>query len=148
MKRAIFIAILIFAQSAVAAITIPVTFTTSTRDVTLQLEIAVTPETRAYGLMNRNTLKPNDGMLFMFPEAQRLYFWMKNTLIPLDMIFMGRGGTIMRIEANTTPRSLKPIDSGGPSYTVIEIDGGRAKREGIAVGNRVSFRFQEDTHVE
>ncbi len=114
---------------------------------TLTVEVAKTPEESAYGLMFKRKLGETDGMLFIFSKEQPLSFWMKNTLIPLDIIFIGRSGTVMRIAEKTAPLSLTPIDSGSTSYTVIEIDGGRAAREGIRVGDRVSFQFQEDTLV-
>ena len=148
MKRLIVAAWLLVAQSAFAASPIPAHIATAKGDVALTLETATTPETRNYGLMNRKTLKPNDGMVFLFPRESRLSFWMKDTLIPLDMLFIDKSGTIAHINPQATPLSTTPIDSSTPILTVIEIDGGRAAREGIAVGDKVTYRFPEGTHAQ
>jgi uncharacterized membrane protein (UPF0127 family) len=104
------------------------------------VEIARTPEQQAQGLMHRQSLAPDRGMLFPYDPPQDASFWMKNTLIPLDIIFIRADGRIARIAANTTPHSLEPVPSGEPVATVLEIRGGLAAELGIAVGDQVSWR--------
>jgi uncharacterized membrane protein (UPF0127 family) len=89
--------------------------------------------------MHRQSLAPNAGMIFPYAAPQPVAFWMKNTVIPLDMIFIREDGTIARIAANTTPYSLDPVSSVEPVVAVLEIAGGRAAELGIAVGDRVSW---------
>jgi uncharacterized protein len=84
------------------------------------VEVARTPEEQARGLMERQSLAPDRGMLFPYQSPQPVSFWMKNTLIPLDMIFIAPGGRILRIEANTVPLSLEPVGSGEPVEAVLE----------------------------
>ncbi len=117
--------------------------------ITLRLEIAATPEAREKGLMQRKTLTPCDGMAFFFPstsprdEAPRFApqkFWMKNTLIPLDILFVDEAGKIISI-ITATPLSLEPVGPDAPVATVIEIAGGRAAKEGIVVGDRVQYEL-------
>ncbi len=89
--------------------------------------------------MHRQSLAPNAGMLFPYDVPQPASFWMKNTLIPLDMIFIRADGTIARIAANTVPHSLQSVESGEPVAAVLEIAGGRSAQLGIAEGDRVSW---------
>ncbi|WP_243444666.1 DUF192 domain-containing protein [Sphingosinicella humi] len=103
------------------------------------VEVARTPDEQARGLMFRESLAPNVGMLFPFPEPRPASFWMKNTLIPLDMIFVRPDGTIARIAVNTTPLSLAPVGVGEPVAAVLEIAGGRSVELGIDEGDRVSW---------
>jgi uncharacterized membrane protein (UPF0127 family) len=79
------------------------------------------------------------GMLFDFHQALQVSFWMKNTYIPLDMIFIQGNGRILRIAENTEPLSLQLIPSGGPVLAVLEVIGGTARKLGIAPGDRVAF---------
>ncbi|MFZ4541447.1 MAG: DUF192 domain-containing protein [Rickettsiales bacterium] len=108
------------------------------KPVSLKLEIAKDEATRNYGLMNRTKLAPSDGMLFLFPKASPLKFWMKDTLIPLDVLFVDAGGRIAFI-AHGMPHDLQPFGPDIPIATVIEIDGGRAARDGIKVGDEVDY---------
>lgn len=101
------------------------------------VEVAATEAQQARGLMFRATLAPDAGMIFPMRPARFASFWMKNTLIPLDMIFIRTNGTIARIAANTQPFSLTPVDSGEPVAAVLEIAGGRAAELGIREGDRV-----------
>jgi hypothetical protein len=101
------------------------------------VELAVKPEQREIGLMYRQTLAADAGMLFDFQSDQMVSMWMKNTYIPLDMLFMTADGTVAKIEPNTVPQSLATISSGRPVRAVLEIKGGEAARQGIAVGDRV-----------
>lgn len=115
---------------------------------TLRLETAPTPEARERGLMYRETLAPCDGMAFFFPslspEKPRFTpqkFWMKNTPLPLDMLFVDALGRITFI-ATAKPHSLTPIGPDTPTMSVIEIDAGRAARENIRVGDKVSYELE------
>ena len=103
------------------------------------VEVARTGAEQAQGLMFRETLAPDAGMLFPFGAPRPASFWMKNTLIPLDMIFVRADGTIARIAANTVPHSLEPVGVAEPVAAVLEIPGGRAAELGIAEGDRVSW---------
>ena len=103
------------------------------------VEIADSPATREKGLMFRKNLPAGQGMLFDFKHEQDVAFWMKNTYIPLDMIFISGNGRIVRIVRNTTPLSPALIPSGGPVRAVLEVIGGTAERLGIAPGDGVAF---------
>ncbi|HSN15318.1 MAG TPA: DUF192 domain-containing protein [Anaeromyxobacteraceae bacterium] len=102
------------------------------------VEVARDDVTRTRGLMFRRTLDEGAGMLFVFEELGDHPFWMRNTLIPLDMIFIGDDGRVTGIVARATPGSLEPR-SGGPSRYVLEVAGGWAERHGVAAGDRVRF---------
>ena len=101
------------------------------------VEIADTEQARERGLMFRKELPPGRGMLFDFHREQQVGFWMKNTLIPLDMIFIDGRGRIVSIEQDAKPMSEDVIMSGGQVRAVLEVDGGTARRLGIAPGDRV-----------
>jgi uncharacterized membrane protein (UPF0127 family) len=103
------------------------------------VEVARTAEEQATGLMNRQALAPDRGMIFPFADPRVASFWMKNTLIPLDMIFVRADGSIANIEANTVPLSLQPVYSVEPVIAVLEIAGGRAAELGIRPGDKVSW---------
>jgi uncharacterized membrane protein (UPF0127 family) len=102
------------------------------------VELAVTDDQRATGLMNRKELPEGRGMLFDFARDSEVTMWMKNTLIPLDMIFITRDGRIHRIAENTEPLSERIIPSGGPVRAVLEVIGGTARKLGLAPGDRVA----------
>jgi uncharacterized membrane protein (UPF0127 family) len=102
------------------------------------VELAATDAERARGLMFRKELPDGKGMLFDFEREQEVAMWMKNTLIPLDMIFITAGGRILRIAENTEPLSTRIIPSGGPVRAVLEVIGGTARKLGIAAGDRVA----------
>ncbi|MEM7046197.1 MAG: DUF192 domain-containing protein [Pseudomonadota bacterium] len=117
---------------------LPVTILTADHDrFVFMAEVARTPATRSQGLMNRPHLPADRGMLFVFDPPQSVSFWMKNTLISLDIIFIAEDGTIRRIAQQTTPHSTTPLPSGGAVSYVLEIAGGRALELGITVGDRV-----------
>jgi uncharacterized membrane protein (UPF0127 family) len=101
------------------------------------IELADTPETRARGLMFRRSMLPDHGMLFDFKIEQPVAFWMKNTPLPLDMLFIDGKGVIVQIAADTTPFSEAPIPSRQPIRAVLEVNAGTAERLKIAVGDRV-----------
>jgi uncharacterized membrane protein (UPF0127 family) len=101
------------------------------------VETASTPEEQSKGLMFRRQLPEGQGMLFDFHQEQPTSFWMKNTYIPLDMIFIRGDGRILRIAENTVPLSETLVPSGGPVRAVLEVIGGTARKLGIAPGDRV-----------
>ena len=103
------------------------------------VEVARTPEEQAQGLMNRQSLAPDRGMIFPYSPPQPVGFWMKNTLIPLDMIFIRADGTIARIAENTVPLSLDMVPSVEPVTAVLEIAGGRSAELGIKAGDKVEW---------
>ena len=102
------------------------------------VEMATTDAERAQGLMNRKELPEGQGMLFDFQRDQEVGFWMKNTYIPLDMIFIRSDGRIMRIAENTEPLSEKIVPSNSPVRGVLEVIAGTTRKLGIAVGDRVA----------
>ena len=104
-----------------------------------EVEIADTEPAREKGLMFRKDLPDGQGMLFDFQREQDVSFWMKNTYIPLDIIFIRGSGRILRIAANAKPLSTKLIPSEGPVLAVLEVSGGTAHRLGIKPGDRVAF---------
>jgi len=105
------------------------------------VEIADTPEKQETGLMFRTHMAPGHGMLFEFDRTDILRFWMKNTLIPLDMLFIAADGEIKKIHENAVPGSLAPVSSEVPVAAVLEINGGQARALGIATGDRVTHPF-------
>ena len=105
---------------------------------TFAVELATTEAERERGLMFRRELPEGTGMLFDFRREQPVSFWMKNTYIPLDMMFIRADGRILRIAENTEPMSEREIPSGGPVRAVLEVIGGTAQKLGIAPGDRVA----------
>lgn len=108
-------------------------------DVVVSVEIADDDRERAQGLMNRRELAPDHGMVFIFPSERVQSFWMKNTLIPLDMIFVDRELKIVGIVENAEPLTLTDRSVGVPSMYVIEVNGGFSRENGIAAGGQVGF---------
>ena len=106
-------------------------------DHRFEVEIAATERQRSMGLMFREEMAEDHGMLFLFDTEGERYFWMKNTPLPLDIIYIGAAGTIVSIAANTEPFSLDTIPSGGPAKYVLEVNAGVAARLGIKPGDRV-----------
>lgn len=98
------------------------------------VEIADTSAERNRGLMFRGSMPSSVGMLFVYEQPQDVAFWMKNTLIPLDMIFADASGRVRRVHANAVPGDLTAIPGGGDIQFVLEINGGMAKRLGITEG--------------
>ena len=101
------------------------------------IALADEPSERARGLMYVESLPMLEGMLFVYPEPQSVTFWMKNTLIPLDMLFIGPDGTILSIHENAIPHDETTISGGDGILGVLEINGGMAGRLGISVGDRL-----------
>ncbi len=106
-----------------------------------QVEIANTDASREYGLMNRRFMARDHGMLFEFDRDAPQSFWMKNTYIPLDMIFISRTGIVTNVVANAEPLSERTIPSGPPCAAVLELVGGAAAAIGLKVGDKVLNPF-------
>jgi len=104
------------------------------------LEIATTPEQIQTGLMHRDTLAPNQAMLFLFDNNEVRSFWMKNTYIPLDIIFISADSLVVSVNENTVPFSEQPISSKAPAKFVLEIRAGLAKRFGIEPGIKFTWK--------
>ncbi|HET7281138.1 MAG TPA: DUF192 domain-containing protein [Sphingomicrobium sp.] len=102
------------------------------------VEVAATPQQQETGLMFRTSVGADRGMIFPYDPPQEVAFWMKNTLIPLDIVFIGVGGKIVRI-TNAQAMDLTPLPSGAPVTGVLEIAAGRAKQLGIREGDTVSW---------
>lgn len=102
-----------------------------------QVELAVSREQQEQGLMFRRSLAADAGMLFLYPSPRIIAMWMKNTVLPLDMIFIRPDGTILRIAERTVPQSLSIIDSEDQALAVLEVNGGTASRLGIKPGDRI-----------
>lgn len=119
----------------------PLTIETARGPVAFKVEIADTDAERQRGLMFRTTLPPDRGMLFDFGSAAPRAFWMKNTYIPLDILYIDADGRVIWIAAMTEPFSEEPIPSHGKALGVLEIAGGRAAELGIDIGDRVRHRI-------
>ena len=120
----------------------PLSIATARGPARFVVEIADTDRSREIGLMCRSRLAANRGMLFDFKTAQAVQFWMKNTLIPLDMLFVGPDGKVLTIAANARPMDETPIPQPAVvALGVLEIAGGRAAALGIAPGDKVSERI-------
>ena len=123
--------------AAQAASVQPLEVVTKTGVHVFSVEMATTEEEKTTGLMYRKELPDGKGMLFDFSPEQQISMWMKNTFIPLDMIFIRADGRILRIAENTEPQSTKIISSGGLAKGVLEVIAGTAQKYGIAPGDRV-----------
>jgi uncharacterized membrane protein (UPF0127 family) len=119
---------------------------TSTGRHAFQVEIAKDDATRERGLMDRRYMAADRGMLFEFDRDGPTAFWMKNTYIPLDMIFIRGDGSILRIAENTEPLSDRLVPSGGPVRAVLEVIGGTARKLGIAPGDHVTGSIFDGSH--
>ncbi|MFL6729515.1 MAG: DUF192 domain-containing protein [Sphingomicrobium sp.] len=119
--------------------TTPLTIHSANGDHRFTVEVAATPEQQETGMMFRRSVPPDRGMIFPYDPPSEVAFWMKNTLIPLDMIFIRADGRIGRIAANAVPQSLDPVPSGQPIAAVLEIRGGRSAELGIREGDRVDW---------
>ena len=137
--------VLLFAlESISAASEKPIRFVTDTVSLATRsahhrftVEIARTSDEMRHGLMFREHLAPDHGMLFLYDEDQIASFWMKDTLIPLDLLFIDRSGRIVRIHERAVPLSTAIISSREPVRAVLEVNGGTARRLGIEIGDRV-----------
>jgi uncharacterized membrane protein (UPF0127 family) len=115
----------------------PLTIHAKTGAHRFSVEVARNDADRAQGLMFRRSMPPDQGMLFDFGQAQPVTMWMKNTYIPLDMLFIRGDGTIARIAPDAEPLSTRTIPAGEPVPFVLELNAGTAARLGIAAGDRV-----------
>lgn len=109
-----------------------------------QVEVAETRAQKSRGLMHREHLPLNQGMLFLYDPPRKTAMWMKNTHIPLDMLFIDAEGQILHIEEHTVPMSLDTIPSGGEVRAVLEINAGQAAERGIRPGDRVEYVISEE----
>ncbi len=115
----------------------PLTIASGERELAFTVELAVTSEEQAQGLMHRRKLAADAGMLFPFAPEREAAFWMKDTNIPLDILFVAGDGRIVNIAERTVPLSLTALYSEGPVRAVLELNGGTSARLGIRPGDRV-----------
>jgi len=101
------------------------------------IELAISPAQQAQGLMNRQSMPLESGMLFIFPDSAERRFWMKNTFIPLDIIYVRANGIIHHIHRNAVPLDLTGIPSKGPVMAVFEINAGLSNKLGIRAGDKI-----------
>lgn len=127
-------------RSAAGLDQVPLTIASGGTTHRFTVEVARSVEQQQTGMMNRNSLAPDRGMLFPYASPQTVAYWMKNVLIPLDLIFIAPGGKILRIEENAVPYSLDQIPSGGPIEAVLELAGGRSAELGIKAGDQVNWQ--------
>jgi uncharacterized membrane protein (UPF0127 family) len=113
--------------------------------VRFSTEVADTEAERALGLMNRPKMATSAGMLFVYPEPKHAFFWMQNTLIPLDMIFADATGLVKTVHSNAVPLDETPIDGGADVTYVLEINGGLAKRMGLTAGTVLRANILEQS---
>jgi len=117
-----------------------ITIHTSEKDtITIQAEVVATPKAREKGLMFRKELPDNTGMLFVFEDERDHSFWMKNTLVPLDILFIAGDKTVAGIIHEATPKSEKSLSVGLPSRYVLELPGGFCARNNIHRGNQLDW---------
>lgn len=114
--------------------------TADNRSWTFHVDLAVTPAQRSRGLMFRETMADDEGMLFLFAREAPRSFWMKNTYLPLDIIFLDRHGVIVSIFADARPLDQTSIPSGVPAAGVLEVLAGTSRRLGLEPGDRVIHR--------
>jgi uncharacterized membrane protein (UPF0127 family) len=105
--------------------------------------IARTPEQLRYGLMFRKYISPREGMLFVFPQPQVAKFWMKNTLVPLDILFIGTDNTIVKVISDAKPMDETILSSDVPVAAALEIKGGEAEKQGLWKGDPVMLRTKQ-----
>jgi uncharacterized protein len=121
-------------------VTAPLTIASQGKVHRFTVEVAQTADEQERGLMFRDSIGANRGMIFPLSPPREASFWMKNTLIPLDIIFVRADGSIARIAADTIPYSLDPIKSGEPVAAVLELQGGRAAALGLAEDDIVKWQ--------
>jgi len=126
------------AQVAPAQAVEPLTIVTTSGEHRFQVEVARTDEQRARGLMFRRFMPEDRGMLFDFKTEQPVMMWMRNTYIPLDMIFIARDGRVINVAENTEPMSERTIASASPAFAVLEVNAGVSRKIGLKAGDRIS----------
>lgn len=112
------------------------------------VELAISSRQQAQGLMHRTEMDKDAGMLFVFDRESKRSFWMKNTLIPLDMLFISKDGTIHHIHHNARPQDLTSITSERDSLAVLEINGGMADKIGITEGDTIIYSTFKNEHLK
>jgi uncharacterized protein len=127
-------------QSAAGLKQVSLCITSGAKTRAFTVEVAGTVAEQAKGLMFRTALADDVGMIFPFPQPRPASFWMKNTVIPLDIIFVRSNGTIESIAENTVPYSTDPVVSGEPVAAVLELRGGLTAELGIAAGDTVVWQ--------
>ena len=125
----------------IAALAEDLTLHTATGDYRFGVDVVDTPESRAQGLMFVTELADDAGMLFDFKEEREVSFWMRNTFIPLDMIFVGADGVVKTIHVNARPQDPTSIPSEVPVQFVLEIPGGRSVEIGLKPGDTMEHRL-------
>ncbi len=125
------------APSAVAQTLEKLEIVTASGPHEFSVEVMRTPAELEHGLMFRRFLPPDRGMLFDFKTEKPVMMWMKNTYLPLDMVFIAKSGRVVGIAENTEPFSEKIIPSGGPTYGVLEVNAGTAAKIGLKAGDEV-----------
>lgn len=118
---------------------IPLTISQNGKTHRFKVEVARSPAEQSQGLMFRTEMAPDEGMIFPTAAPQFRSFWMRNTVMPLDLLFIGADGLVSNIAANATPYSEESIPSDGPVVAVLELVGGRAAELGIMPGARVTW---------
>lgn len=118
---------------------IPLTVTRAGKALSFRVELARSADEQARGLMFRTSMGADEGMIFPMDPPRDASFWMRNTVMPLDIIFVGPGGRILNIAANTVPYSEAPVRSVGAVIAVLELNAGRAAQLGIVPGDVVKW---------
>ena len=139
---------MLLAPAAYAAETIPLVLQTRSGAHRFEVEIANTDEKRTVGLMYRRSLGQNAGMLFLYEPPQPIAMWMRNTYIPLDMIFISPDNRVHRIVERTEPFSLQTIPSGGTVKGILEVNAGVAAKIGLKPGDGVRYRLPSTAPVQ
>lgn len=133
----VLLAALLWAAAAWAFEESSLTVETATGSHQFTIEIARTPQEQGLGLMHRRALAPDFAMLFPFAQAREASFWMRDTYVSLDMVFIAEDGVVHRIERGTEPLSLRSVQSRGPVIAVLEFVAGTADRIGLQPGDTV-----------
>jgi uncharacterized protein len=121
--------------------TVPLTLVTASGKHRYTVEVAATPDQQEIGLMFRRKMAVDHGMIFPFAPPQVATFWMENTILPLDLVFIAPDMTVLRIAANAAPYSRDIIASGGAIVAVLELGAGEAARVGLRAGDKVDYKL-------
>lgn len=138
----VFVALLAGQACATTPATVPASPEVTLAGHTFSVELATTPAAQAHGLMDRTSMAADHGMLFVFPDSQPRTFWMKNTLIPLDMLFFDANRRLVAIQADAQPCKADPCalyPSNAPARYVLELNAGTAAKLGVHTGNVITF---------
>lgn len=142
MKHACLFIFIVTILSTTCAYAVTVTIHTASGDVFIQAEVASDDAKRARGLMNRKTMAPDGGMLFLYPSPRIIAMWMKNTQMPLDIIYIDESWTIAYMVERAMPHDLTPRSSQTPIIAALEIHGGMIKTHSIDIGNTVTVAHE------